>query len=288
MVQKYLRLLTDARWKKLVIIGVLCSILLFASCALARSISTSTAEVASASGQQLQVQIDDLTNMISAYNNVISQLQSQIKTLQTAAESETKTSSTTSPTNQQISNEIDTLKTSISKLTPVVTYLQSQVAALQASLQAAETTIGTSFITVNGLSVVFITNDVDIGVTGPTTPSVAQFAVKIINTTSSAVTNIDVTGTITSSRSFSGTVAAGYPQLVDGAGLCSYACFHGGSNVLHFEAYSGGKTTLTIPAGGSITIRPKLSILATANNQLPPIAFVLALKTITYDVVPKK
>ena len=285
MIQKYLRLLTDTRWKKLVIIGVLCSILAFSSCALARTIGTSTEEVASASEQQLQSQIDDLSSKVSAFNSIVSQLQSQLKTIETSVNSTTSTSSTT---DRQVLNEINSITASLKKLTATVGNIQSDVIGLQSSLLAAKTTIGTSSMTLNGLSVVFITNNVDIGVTGPSTPSVAQFAVKIINATGSAVSNIDVTGTITSSHYFCENVASGYPQIADGASLCSYAYAHGGSNVLHFEAYSSGKTSLSIPAGGSITIRPKLSILAAANSQLPLINFVLALQTITYDVVTTK
>ena len=171
----------------------------------------------------------------------------------------------------------------MAKLTTAVVSLQNQVTALQGSLKAAETTIGTTSVTMNGLSVVFITNSIDIGITGSSTPSVAQFAVKVINTTGSVLTNIDVTGTISSSQYLSGTFAPGYPQLVDGAALCSYACSNSGSNTLHFEAYANAKAGLSIPAGGSITIRPKISFLAGTNYQLPAMTLTIALNTITYD-----
>ena len=175
------------------------------------------------------------------------------------------------------------LAASVAKLTTAVVSLQNQVTALQGSLKAAETTIGTTSVTVNGLSVVFITNSIDIGTTGSSTPSVAQFAVKVINTTGSVLTNIDVTGTISSSQYLSGAFAPGYPQLVDGAALCSYAYSNSGSGTLHFEAYANAKAGLSIPAGGSITIRPKISFLAGTNYQLPAMTLTIALNTITYD-----
>ena len=211
---------------------------------------------------------------MSAFNNIVSQLQSQIKALETP---------TTSPSNPQASSEIDAMTASIKKLNTAVGSLQTQVTALQDSLKAAETTIGATSVSINGLSVIFITNIIDIGMTGSSTPGVAQFAIKIINTTNSTLSNIDITGAITSSYYLSGTMASGYPQLTDGAGLCSYAYSCGGTNAINFEAYSSTKTSLSIPAGGSVTIRPKISVLAVTNNQLPAMTLTLALNTITYD-----
>jgi outer membrane murein-binding lipoprotein Lpp len=252
------------------------------SCNFVKTEDTSTTDITSTSEQELQTQINDLSNKLSAFNNIISQLRSQMKAIQTP---------TTTPADEEVLSDIDITTASIDKLNTTVISLQNQVTALQASLKAAETTIGTSSVTVNGLSIIFITNSIDIGMTGSTTPGVAQFAIKIINTTSSAISNVDVTGTITSSESLSGTMASAYPQLTDGAGLCSYAYSTGSINgpyTLNFEAYSSSKTSLSIPAGGSITFRPKMSIMAITNYKLPATTFKLALNTITYDTVATK
>jgi peptidoglycan hydrolase CwlO-like protein len=168
-----------------VAIIIACSFLVFKSCNPAKSKETSTTETAPTSEKQLQTKIYDLSNKVSAFNNIISQLQSQIKALETPG---------TSPSNQPASSEIDALTASIKKLNTAVGSLQTQVTALQDSLQAAETTIGATPININGLSVIFITNNIDIGITGSSTPGVTQFAIKIINTTNSTLSNIDITG----------------------------------------------------------------------------------------------
>ena len=261
------------------IIMVVSLFLLLKSLTVAKSKDVSTIETLSTYKQELQSQIDDLNNKTFAFNSVVTQLQSQIKTLATPV---------TSTVSQEFLDEISDITKSINKLNTAVGSLQTQVTALQDSLKAAETTIGTTSININGLSIVFITNYIDIGMTGYSVPNIAQFAVKIINTTGSALTNIDVTGGITSSLHFSGVLASGYPQLVDGAGLCSYAYSCNESNTINFEAYANTKTSLSIPVGGSITLRPKLSILAARDQQLPGITFTLSLNTITYDVVAAK
>ena len=261
------------------IIIVVSLFLLLKSLTVAKSKDVSTIETLSTYKQELQSQIDDLNNKTFAFNSVVTQLQSQIKTLATPV---------TSTVSQEFLDEISDITKSINKLNTAVGSLQTQVTALQDSLKAAETTIGTTSININGLSIVFITNYIDIGMTGYSVPNIAQFAVKIINTTGSALTNIDVTGGITSSLHFSGVLASGYPQLVDGAGLCSYAYSCNESNTINFEAYANTKTSLSIPVGGSITLRPKLSILAARDQQLPGITFTLSLNTITYDVVAAK
>jgi hypothetical protein len=138
-------------------------------------------------------------------------------------------------------------------------------------------------VTLNGLSVSFLTNDIIMGPTGSVIPGTAQFAVKVVNTTTATISNLDITGTITGSNNFSSFMAANYPQLIDGAALCSYTYSTGGSSVVHFEAYGGSKT-LSVPAGGSITIRPKLSILAVSPYQLSITTYNIALNAITYDI----
>jgi hypothetical protein len=126
-------------------------------------------------------------------------------------------------------------------------------------------------------------NNITIGPIGSVTPGTAQFAIKIVNTTGLAISNIDVTGTITGSNTYSYYLASAYPQLIDGAALCSYTYSTGGSNVISFEAYGGSKA-LSIPAGGSLTLRPKISLLAQSPYQIPVTTYNIALNAITYDI----
>jgi hypothetical protein len=269
--------------KKLIIIIIVCSLLAGASC---KSANKVTAPATTISVQQLQSQINVLSGQVNAFNTAVSQLQSQINTT---------TTSTTSPEEQQTSREVSTLSDTVKNLNNTVTTLQKQinsnesgllqqVDALQNSLQAAATSIGIMPLTLNGLSLSYITNNITLGTTGATLPGAAQFAVKITNTTTNAITNLDVNGYITSSYSFSQNVASGYPQLIDANGLCTYNFFTGGSATLYFEAY-GGKSTISIPAGGTVTLRPKVTVLAQTGTLLPNALFSVTLTAITFDIV---
>jgi len=227
--------------------------------------------------QRLQSQIDELSQKLSTYNNTVSQLQTQVK----------EPGVVDSSTNEQILTKIDALALDAINLTTKVNALQTHITDIQDKLKASGTVIGALPVTINGLSIVFITNDIQIGRTGSASPNTAQFAVKIINTTTSTLSNIDVTGTISCSKSFAYPIATGYPQLVDGAGLCTYI-FYMQNGQLYFEAFGNAKTSLTITGGGSITLRPKISILAEENDNLPEMIFKIALRSLTYDRVAAK
>jgi uncharacterized protein YlxW (UPF0749 family) len=262
----------------------------------ASSDGPTAADIVSVSEQRIQSKIDDLSTEVSSFNNIISQLQSQIK----AIGNPTASPLAVTPDAISLANEVDSLKIQISELQNKLKSVnvanlstefdsfQSQIMELQEKLKVAETAIGNTPVTVNGLGIVFITNNIQIDVTGSTNPVSAQFALKIINTTTSVINNVDVTGLITSSQNFSNSLASGYPQLIDGAGLCNYVFFLTKGNTLHFEAFGNGKTSLSIPAGGSITLRPKISVMAEAQEQLPGMTFSIALETIIFDRVPAK
>ena len=159
--------------------------------------------------------------------------------------------------------------------------LEDQMQTLQDNLAGNATNIGITSQTVNGLNVLFITNNIDIGATGMTANS-AQFALKITNNTCGVISNLDVTGLITTAVPFGGILATGYPQVIDGGGTAIVTSAYAGDKIVTFEAYTSGKTT-TIPAGASITIRPKISIAASANNRVAPTTFTLSINAITYD-----
>ena len=277
---------------------VVCSLLVFSSSSQAKIAKTtslgetSSNEIVSPTEKQLQLQVNDLLTSVSDLNNTISQLKSQIKTTEAF---------TTPPADQQAINTVNDLTSKVTDLSNTVNALQEQVntlhdnlstnvntleeqvKTLQESLSGNVTNIGTTSMSINGLSVTFITNNIEIGMTGSTTAGTAQFAIKIANLTSSVVSNVDVTGTLTSSQYIAGNMVAGYPQVTDGAALSTITYSYTGDKTVNFEAY-GGTKSLSIPVGGSITIRPKISILATANNKLAATTFTIAVNAITYDV----
>jgi len=263
--------------KKLIIAVVVCSLLVFSSCK--AKAATSTTGTPPPSVQDLQTQIDDLSIQVKAFDDLISKLQARFNVLETPPTTPTSTSPVA---DEPDSTVIDDVTANIDKLTTQVRILQEDVLTLQESLKGNATNIGTNSMSVNGLDVTFIMNTIDVGITGSSTPGTAQFAIKITNLTNSVVSNLDVTGTITSLENVSMNMATGYPQLTDAAALCTMAYSNTGSNTVNFEAY-GGKGGLSIPVGGSITIRPKISIMASATCKLPATSFVIALKAITYD-----
>lgn len=254
--------------RRLFITILLCSLIVFASCKSSPMV-TETA----VTSEELQEQIAMLSNMLYAYTGVLSQLKSKLTDVETVTDSQDY---------EQILSDIISVTSSIKKLNTTLSSLEEQVESLQRGLQAATTTIGNEPVYINGLSVLFITNNIEIGATGSTTPNAVQFSIKIINTTKSTVTNIDITGKITSPCGISGAMAAGYPQIVDGAGLCSYA-FTSNGMVIYLEAYSA-KTTLSIPPGGSITLRPRLTILAAKDHTFPAMSLGISLTSLTYDI----
>ncbi len=274
--------------KRHIIIVIVCLLLVLVSCG---TRNTEVTEDSITATEDLQIQVNDLNSKLVAFTATIDKMQSQIKT--------TKPPTTSAATKQMqgdieeltdtlaaLTAEIESIQTQITALqdtTTQIASLQTQVTALQEGLRAASTSIGATSTTVNGLGIVFVNNTIDLPATGPVTANSAQFAIKIVNTTGKVVNNIDVTGVIICAPFFAG-LAAGYPQIADANSLCSYALSGNGSNMLRFEAYSGGKTALSIPVGGSITLRPKITVLAAKDCTLPAMNFTISVNIITYDL----
>jgi uncharacterized protein YlxW (UPF0749 family) len=277
-----------------------CSLFFILRFSPADSLQASTAQTVTASEQRVQSQINGLSTKLANFDSLVSQLQSRTKALENPTASPTDQTETTTAEAQNLAAQVVSLKTQITALQTELksadvknlnaefSSLQTQVAELQDRLKVAETAIGNTPVTVNGLSIIFISNNINVGATGSSSPGAAQFAIKIINNTGSALANIDVTGTITGSQNFSENIAPGYPQILDGAGLCTYVSFIKQSNLLYWEGFGAAKTNLTIPAGSSITLRPRMSILAATGKQFPDMTFSLALNAITFDRTPAK
>jgi uncharacterized protein YlxW (UPF0749 family) len=253
-----------------------CSLFLINVISFGKLEQASNADAGLASEQKLQSQINDLSHKLFALNSSVSQLQTS------------GPSSTGTVINQQVLDEFETSSANIKNLSNEIDSLQIDVKSLQNKLKVAETTIGSLPITVNGLSVLFITNDIETGLVGVNNTSVVQFAIKIVNTTNSAIANLDVTGTVTASVEFSDALALGYPQIIDGAGLFNYVFFITDAKDVHFEAFGNGKTSVSVPPGGSITLRPKVTLLPGAGKQLPDMTMNISLTSMTYDKVAAK
>ena len=280
---------------KKIIIAILLSILLIFTSCIKKPVA-SPAVTTTPSIQQLKAQIDDISTHISAQYSLLSTLQAQLKknselslkpvatttTIITTVPAITTTPPTPQgPTTAEIADQVDFLRTNIQNLGDKMSALEDQMQTLQDNLAGNATNIGITSQTVNGLNVLFITNNIDIGATGMTANS-AQFALKITNNTCGVISNLDVTGLITTAVPFGGILATGYPQVIDGGGTAIVTSAYAGDKIVTFEAYTSGKTT-TIPAGASITIRPKISIAASANNRVAPTTFTLSINAITYD-----
>jgi hypothetical protein len=273
--------------KKIIVILLACaftafaltagSLLLIRTFSDAKSAEPSPEATFAVSEKQMQTQIADISKKMNTLNNLVSQLQSQVKTSTVPA--------SPAPV-QPPSTELAVVSANLNKLSSSVASLQTQVKTLEDNYKANSTIIGTSAVVVNGLSITFVSNNIYVPSTGTTPPGIAQFAIKIGNLSGSAISNLDIIGIISSTQSFTNMVATGYPQLVDASGLCNYVFYISPNNTLNFEAY-GAKSSLSIPVNGSIILRPKFTVVASAGNRLPASVYTVALNTITFDKAAK-
>lgn len=178
--------------------------------------------------------------------------------------------------------------------------LQGQIASMDAEIEALNSTIqslrealedyGTSEVIgiedhdISGLSVVYVVNNTAITTVGAGNVRYAQLAIKLSNANSYAITNVDVVGKITLSYNLYGDLAAGYPKLSDAAAGWSYIYNYNADRVVDFEVYALGGKPIVIPAGGTITLRPKIELLAAPDETLPKaVRAVATITAIAYD-----
>lgn len=154
--------------------------------------------------------------------------------------------------------------------------LSNQVQALQKANAANSTVIGATPTSIDGLSVTFLISSAYIS------SGYAQLSVKISNTNTYSITNLDIVGALTlSSHPPNGSLVT----IADGANAVVYNVSYDGAGIANFEIYStnnGSVTPITIPAGGSITLRPKLGITPTL-GATASINVTIAIATIAYD-----
>jgi hypothetical protein len=245
---------------------------------------------------QLQQQLTELSSTVSQLKSQVTALASQTPTvtlssdiakLQTQLNATSTAISNTLTEAQKAVNASTTTSNAVATLAQDVTALKASVTALQQA-QAANTVIGTTPVNVNGLSVTFITNSVYLSGIGITTPSTVQLALKIANSKTTSLINVDIVGTITFSQSLTN-LAPSYPILVDGDGVFTYNYYFNGTSTINFEVYSTktGTTTakLSIPKQSSITLRPRASLLA-SQYVIAAGTVTVSLSTISYDIGP--
>jgi len=157
--------------------------------------------------------------------------------------------------------------------------LSSRVQILEAANAAKATTIGATPTTINGLAVTILIGSAYLAAAPGSTASQAQLAVKIVNTNTYSLSNLDIFGTI-SLLPYPTQFGLGYPQLQDEALVVNYVAInYNAKGAVTFEAGSTpNKTPITLAAGQSLTLRPVLQVAFS-----PAATATLSITEITYD-----
>jgi len=186
------------------------------------------------------------------------------------------------PTSAQLTSMVSQISALSDRLTVIEKAQQDFKTTLAGLSQPTTGVIGAQTQTINGLSVVFVSNGIQIpSVT--TSVTTAQLAVKITNTNSFNINNLDIIGKVIFSSPTTN-IAAGYPTLTDASKIYTYVSTFTGYNTIYFETYGGDKgQTISIPAGGSITLRPVVGLKAAATSVMTPGIITVSLDTIAYD-----
>lgn len=236
-----------------------------------------------------QQQVANLSTQLTTLQTQVNTLAMQLKDV-AANKSAVATLQTQVTT---ISKDVQKLQggdtsTKLKELTDSITALKTTVESLQRA-QSASTSIGTVPVNINGLSVAFITPSAYTGGFLGTTPGSLQLAIKISNDTGSTLSNVDITGALIFSQTLYN-LASDYPKLGDGISSIIYNYSYNGTNVVTFEAFNMvyGKTVinLAIPKQGSLTLRPKISLLPQAGYSIPATTVTVSIGSISYDKTP--
>jgi hypothetical protein len=224
-------------------------------------------------------------------------------TTTTIATSTAKTSTTPTTTVAYATEaELANLKTQVANITSgssgttalqgQITSINAEIAGLQAEQKtilqgetANNTTIGPNPVTINGLSFAFLYSSVFLPVATASTPASAEFAVKIENTNSYSVNNLVLAG-VFSFSTYPSAVANNYPQLTDDAGAVVYneVEYNGASGTTFtVRSTTSGSTPITLAAGSSIILYPKLTMLAAATYTTPATTVTLKITGVVYD-----
>jgi hypothetical protein len=238
---------------------------------------------------------------VASLRNSLTDLSAKVQTLQQSAASNAELKSYydqlkaevdtlnaqnggSSPIVQQLQRDVVQLQQIVSQLQSSINDVEAKVEAAKLAQEANSVVIGANSINVNGLQVTFLTNSVYVAGATDTIARYAQMSVRISNTNTYSINNIDIVGSITFSV-IPYNVASPCPTLTDSGGQLNYVGTYNGSNIYNFEcySYSTAGTALSLPAGGSITLRPRIGLLAIADNVIPPLTTTLSISTIVYD-----
>lgn len=181
--------------------------------------------------------------------------------------------------NQDTQTELELTKARIS-------ITEADIRELRRHVSASSVIIGVQPTVVNNLSVFFLLNNQSVTSPGSATkPSYVQLAIKLVNNNDYDLLNVDIIGTITLTfgTGSSTTMAVGYPTLIDEAKAFIYSSNYSESNILSFETYSTGKEAINIPAGKSITLRPRVGVLQVGAGSAMTLSAKVSISAITYD-----
>jgi len=218
----------------------------------------------------LSAQLAATSSSVATLSNSVSANQASIGSIQSAVQAAQGQLAAIQPVNPA----------DVAGLKQTVSGLSARVAELEKQTSGGGLVAGGQSTTVNGLQVTSLINNVAVGLGAKTVP----LAIRIANVNAFAVNKVDIAGTITLSAVIQ--FSAGYPTVSDGAGAVGYVTTFSASTtqVIGFEAYATpAGAAISIPAGGSITLRPVVTLGATAPVIGYTSTFTLAITAIAFD-----
>jgi uncharacterized protein YukE len=239
------------------------------------------------SGQVSAVEFAALSSTVNTLSGKIATLPSSVATLQSSVTSLQSSVATLTSANKSLTTTVAANDVTIKGLTANVSNLQSNVSSLKSNVDQLQQLVGGQSVVIgvnptniNGLSVTFpIPSGYIYGRAEATTPSYAQLAIKITNNNSYSIVNVDITGVVTFSTNLY-YISPGYPTMVDAnTGGPNYIANATGGSSINYEVYSTAKipVAISIPAGGSLTLRPRIGLLKDAAYA------TISISTISYD-----
>jgi uncharacterized coiled-coil protein SlyX len=249
---------------------------------------SSRVDAQSAQISGLSAQLATVNNSVATLSNSVSANQASIGSIQAAVQAATEQLAAFQPVSPA---DVAGIRDSVSSLSAraagdatgirdSVNGLSARVTELEKRTSSSGLVAGGQSTTVNGLQVTSLVNNVAVGSGMKTVP----LAVRIANVNAFAVNKVDIAGTITLSTVIP--FASGYPIVSDGAGAVSYVTTFSASTtqVIGFEAYATpAGAAISIPTGGSITLRPVVTLGTVAPVIGYTSTFTLAITAIAFD-----
>jgi hypothetical protein len=201
---------------------------------------------------KLQTQVSNLANN---YNNMLTKLDKHIKEMDSSS-----------------------IITQLSNLQEAVNRLEKT--------QSSSVSIGKKSVTLDGLSITYIIKSLHFETIGPSALSTGIFAVKVANTGSTTINNVDIVGKVEFSDELDD-IVPGLPTIACPGGIVNYNGNYDGEDTLTFEAYNWvnnrAVTNISIASGSSYTFRPRIALQAKPDESMRDITSTISLISIHYD-----